>query len=73
MWLDSGKDWDKVTLMVERVHAAETEAKRGWIAVQGKDIKKNHDAAKADALIQLRKTTGMWYPSEDFENDDDDA
>lgn len=73
MWLDAGKDWDKVSIQVERIHAADTEAKRGWIAVQGKDIRKTHESTKAETIIQLRKSTGMWYPSEDFENDDDDA
>lgn len=73
MWLDCDKSWDKVILEVERIHKLKSEAKRGWVAVQGKDIKRTHDDDKAKALIASRKASGLWYPSEDFENDDDDA
>ena len=56
MWLDCDKNWDKVQLEVERLHAQETEAKQGVIAVQGKTIKETHSSEKAAAIIAARKT-----------------
>lgn len=73
MWLDCDKNWDKVQLEVERLHAQETEAKQGVIAVQGKTIKQTHSSEKATAIIAARKTTGMWYESEDFPGDEDET
>ena len=73
MWLDSGKDWDKVSLSVARIHAQHTESKRGWIAQQGKEIKKNHSETKAKAIFAARKAAGLWYPSDDFEDDEDET
>ena len=72
MWLDSGKNWDQVALEVKRVHSQETEAKSGFVAMQGKTIKENHSEEKALKIIQLRKETGLWYKSEDFPDDDDE-
>lgn len=73
MWLECNKDWNKVSSAVERLHESSTEGKRGWIATQGKDIRKTHDADKADQVIAARKASGMWFQSEDFPDDDDAA
>lgn len=73
MWLDCEKNWDQVSLAVERLHQHETEAKQGMIAIQGKTIKATHSKEKADAIIEARKQNGMWYASEDFPDDDDDT
>lgn len=72
IWLDSDKNWDSVKLHVDRLHAAQTKSKRGFIAIQGKDLKKTHTEQKALAIISARKASGMWYASEDFEDDDDE-
>lgn len=73
MWLDSGKEWDQVKIKVDRLHEQRTEAKRGMVAMQGKDIKKNHSEEKAQKIIAARKAAGLWYPSDDFEEDDDET
>ena len=73
LWLDSGKSWDTVKLKVERMHAESVESTRGWVAQQGKDIRKNHSDEKAEAIFKARKASGLWYPSEDFPDDDDDT
>lgn len=73
MWLDSQKSWDTVALKVERMHSESVESTKGWVAQQGKDIKKTHSEEKAEAIFKLRKASGLWYPSEDFENDDDET
>ena len=41
MWLDSQKCWDTVAIKVERMHSESVESTKGWVAQQGKDIKKN--------------------------------
>ena len=66
LWLDENKSWDAVALSVERIHKQQNESKRGWITIQGKELKKSHEPAKLEKLIQLRKSSGMWYESEDF-------
>ena len=73
MWMDMEKDWDRVSLAVERLHAQHTEAKRGWVATQGKDLKRTHDPTKAKAIIDARKAAGLWYASEDFPEDEDET
>ena len=73
MWLDSGKEWDQVKLKVDRLHEQRTEAKRGMIATQGKDLKKTHTEEKAQQIMAARKASGLWYPSDDFEGDDDET
>ena len=60
-------------LHVERLHEQRTEAKRGMIAVQGKELKRTHTEEKAQKIIDARKASGLWYPSEDFEGDDDET
>ena len=72
MWLDCDKNWDRVQLEVERQHEQRVEAERGWVATQGKDIRKTHTEEKAEQLFKSRKAAGLWYPSEDFEGDNDE-
>ena len=72
MWLDFDKDWDRVSLAVERMHRQETEAKQGMVAVQGETLKDTHSKEKAEAIIASRKASGMWYESEDFPDDPDE-
>lgn len=73
IWLESGKSWDSVALHVEREHAQSTEAKSGWIAIQGKTLKQTHSEEKFRNLVNNRKSSGLWYPSEDFADDDDET
>jgi len=73
MWLDYDKNWDQVSLAVERLHRQETESKQGLVAVQGKTIKQSHSLEKATAIMESRKSNGMWYQSEDFPDDPDEA
>ena len=73
MWLDSGKSWDSLALQIQRTHQIRNRATKGWITIQGKDLKKTHEASKAQHLIEARKKAGLYYPSSDFPEDDDDA
>jgi len=73
MWLDYDKDWDRVSLAVERLHRQETESKQGLVAVQGKTIKQTHSLEKAESIMESRKSSGLWYQSEDFPDDPDEA
>lgn len=73
MWLDQGKNWDATVLAVKRKHLTKNQAIQGMTAVQGKDIKKQYTPDKATAIIQSRKTSGMWYPCQDFPDDEDET
>lgn len=73
LWLDHNRDWDAVALEVQRIHEEGTEARRGWVATQGKTIRETHDPEKAEQIISARKAAGMWYASDDFPEDDDET
>ena len=74
MWLDSDKSWDKVKLQVERKTQGTDTTKKGWEAVQGKELRKRFDdEEKFKKLIASRKSAGMYYEDEDFPGDDDES
>ena len=75
MWLDSNRDWNKCQLLLERKIKQEHEAERGWCAIQGRDLKAKYQNTpeKADKLIASRKSQGLWYPDDDFPDDDDES
>ena len=73
LWLDSNKNWDSVLLSVERSHSLKNEASKGWITVQGKELRKTHEGDKADKIMAIRKASGMWFASQDFPDDDEES
>lgn len=75
MWMDSGKDWSQTTMTLERKNSLKNQSVKGYEAIQGKELRKRFvdNPEKYDRLISQRKTTGMFYPDEDFPNDDDDS
>lgn len=73
IFLDSGCCWDTTCLAVERKQSQTNEAKRGWIAKRGKDIKIEYGEEKGLQIIASRTSAGLYYESEDFPNDADDT
>ena len=59
-------------MLVRRERAAVTTGRNQWQAVQGKQIKKEYSAEKAAEIISKRRSQGLWYPDEDFGEDEDD-
>lgn len=43
MWLDSNKSWEEVKLKVSRKVEGTNSTKKGWEAVQGKELRKRYD------------------------------
>lgn len=74
MWLDAKKDWTECSLILERTMKQQNEAEKGWCAVQGKDLKKKFEGNpdKYQKLIESRKKSGLWYPDDDFPDDDEE-
>ena len=75
MWLDSNRDWTKCQLLLERKIKQEHEAEKGWCAIQGRDLKLKYQNTpeKAEKLMATRKSQGLWYPDDDFPDDDDES
>jgi len=73
LWLDCDKSWDRTKLKVQRIQEQSNESKKGWHSVQGKTIKAQFSAEKAEQIIQSRTNAGMYYDCEDFPGDVDDT
>lgn len=73
LWLDSDKSWDAIKLHVDRIHQQENCSKRGWVSVQGRDIRAKYPEDKANQLIASRKQEGLYYEDPDFPGDDDET
>ena len=72
IWLDQDRDWNACTLEVERRQESQNVSKRGWKAVQGKELKAKYSEEKWQKVLQARKAAGLFYEDEDFPGDDDD-
>lgn len=74
MWLDSGKDWNQCSLTLERTLKQKNESEKGWCAVQGRELKKKYEGnpKKYQKLVESRKKSGLWYPDDDFPDDDEE-
>ncbi len=68
-WLDSGRDWDKAKLIVERVHKNSSETVSGWQSVKGKTLVAEYGEDKAKVLMDKRYSQGLYYNDEDFPDD----
>ena len=72
MWLGSGKDWSQCELLVKRKQEKKNEGVKGWEAIQGRVLKTRYTTEKWEKLKESRKSSGLWYPDQDFPDDDDD-
>ena len=72
IWLDQNRDWNACTLEVARRQESQNVSKRGWKAVQGKELKAKYSEEKWQKVLQARKAAGLYYEDEDFPGDDDD-
>eukprot|EP00435_Cladocopium_sp_Y103_P029566 s936_g7.t1 len=73
LWLDAGHDWSKTQMQVERVNQQKHTAQRGWVAIQGKELKKRYTEEKWEQVKESRKKAGLYYQDDDFPDDDDDT
>ena len=73
MWLDSNECWDKTVLAVERYSESKNLARKQWVAVQGKELKKRYDAEQFEELIAKRESAGLFYKDEDFPDNKDET
>ena len=69
LWLDSGMDWEKTTLLAERKRLTRNLSRNQLTAVQAKDLYKQKGEEKAKTLIAMREKEGMWYRDDDFPED----
>ena len=72
-WLDSGRDWSKCVLKVQRAVQARNRATKGWEAIQGKEIRKKMSEEKFLKVVEARKAAGLFYEDEDFPGDVEDS
>lgn len=72
-WLDSGRDWDKVQMIVKRVAEGRNTSTKGWHAVQGKQLRTQLTQEKFDKLVASRMQSGLYYQDEDFPDDTDES
>ena len=70
MWMDSDKSWDKCEVLLERKMQKKNEGTKGWQAIQGKTLAEQFQEEKWIKIRDSRKASGMWYPDEDFPDDD---
>lgn len=75
MWLDSGKDWKECSVILERKVSQKSQAEKGWTAIQGRELlARYHDnPEKAEKLMQSRRDSGLWYPDDDFPDDEKES
>ena len=73
-WMESGKDWDRVVLTVNRTNKQRNISESGWKAEQGKTIKENWkgDQQKLKQLLKSRVDSGLFYDDPDFPDDEDE-
>ena len=72
MWLDSDFSWSACALAVERKHQESNAAKKGWKAIQGKELKQRYTPEKWEQVKNRRLEQGLYYKDDDFPDDDDD-
>ena len=74
-WMESGRNWDHVTLSVQRSMEQRNRSRSGWIAKQGKVLKEEwkNDLPKLEGLLKARTDAGLCYDDPDFPGDEDVA
>lgn len=71
-WLDSGKSWQTCQLHVERIQSQSNESRKGWIAMQGRDLKLKFGDDRGKEIIQKRREEGMWYEDDLYPTDENE-
>lgn len=69
IWLDSGKNWDKVAAHFEREQASQNLSRKQWTAIQAKELKKRMSEERFKDLIEKRTSAGLYYQDADYPND----
>ncbi len=72
LWCDSDRDWDSVKLEVERRAELKNTTKKGFEAIQGKELRQKLTPEKFTQLVASRRASGMFYEDEDFPGDEDE-
>ena len=73
LWLDSGRDWDRTVITVERLQETKNLNRKEWRGVKAKDLKTQMGETKALELIAKRQESGLWYKDDDFPDDPEDC
>ena len=71
--MDKGEDWGECKLHVEREIEQKNKSKKGWHAVQGKELRGKFNEEKFKKVVATRKAQGMYYEDDLFPGDDDEA
>ncbi|CAK9086948.1 Uncharacterized protein SCF082_LOCUS41130 [Durusdinium trenchii] len=72
MWLENDMSWDRVQCVVERQQTSSNLSRKEWVAVQAKDLKTRLPEDRFNELIKRRTEAGLYYPDEDYPDDDMD-
>ena len=74
LWLDAGQDWTDTQVSLDRKLTQRNQSKRGWTAIQGKDLKKRYEdnPEKYKTVIASRRANGLFYEDADFPTDPDE-
>ena len=73
IWVESGRDWSKCQMEVERKQEAKNIGKRGWKAIQAKELKEKYTTEKFEKFKASRLASGLFYKDPDFPDDEDDS
>ena len=73
IWVESGRDWSKCQMEVERKQEAKNIGKRGWKAIQAKELKQKYTPEKFEKFKASRLASGLFYKDPDFPDDEDDS
>ncbi|CAJ1399311.1 unnamed protein product [Effrenium voratum] len=72
-WLEGNKDWGQAELLVQRSASNTNLNRKQWQAVKGRTLKEDYGEEKARKLMELRRSSGLWYADEDFPDDTEEA
>lgn len=70
LWLENGRDWDKVACVVERQTETKNLARKQWTAVQAKTLKASMPEDRFQDLIKKRTEAGLYYKDDDYPDDE---
>lgn len=73
LWMDCDKSWSKCTFEIDRRQQVSNTASRGWTSIQGKELKLKYSEEKWEQIKRKRKEQNLYYPDDDFPDDDDET
>ncbi|CAK9005889.1 Uncharacterized protein SCF082_LOCUS8785 [Durusdinium trenchii] len=68
-WLDSEKSWDACALHVQRLHETKHQSKKGWVAIQGRELVTKYGEDRAKEIMNRRTEEGMYYKDDLYPDD----